>query len=79
MVRDASYEEVRLLQAGTRKITAHEMLQINEALRIEAAEVEKLMSILSMMTDTGIRQEIEACIEAGRRHIDHLTALTQLS
>jgi len=54
------------------KVTAHEMLAINELLRNEAVGVKKMQAILPMVADEDLRAEITNCIQTDTAHIKAL-------
>lgn len=56
------------------KPTTHELLIINELLRMESAEVQKLQAMLPMVADADLRSEITSCVQTGS---DHVKALLQ--
>ncbi|HYF81090.1 MAG TPA: hypothetical protein VD973_28590 [Symbiobacteriaceae bacterium] len=59
------------------KVTTHEMLEINELLRMESTEVQKMQALLPMVADADLRQEIEACISTATHHTQALVKFCQ--
>ena len=49
--------------------TVHEMIQINEMLRMESTDVQKLQAVMPMVSDPDLRQEIGSCIENGSSRV----------
>lgn len=54
------------------KVTTHEMLEINELLRMESTEVQKMQAMLPMVADGDLRGEIQSCIQAATQHTQAL-------
>ncbi|MDF2629603.1 MAG: hypothetical protein K0R39_3434 [Symbiobacteriaceae bacterium] len=59
------------------KVTAHEMLEINELLRMESTEVLKMQAMLPMIADADLRQEMESCITTATHHTQALVKFCQ--
>lgn len=55
-------------------VTTHEMLQINELLRMESTEVQKMQAMLPMISDADLRSEVESCIQTATNHTKALLA-----
>lgn len=54
------------------KATVHEMLQFNELIRIQAAEVLKMQAMAPMVSDPDLTAEIQACINTDSGHVKAL-------
>lgn len=59
------------------QLTVHETLQLNELVRMESGDVQKLQAILPMVSDAELRQEISSCIQAGSSHVKALVDLSK--
>lgn len=55
--------------------TVHEILQMNELLRLESGEVQKMQALLPMVSDPELRSEISACIQTGSAQVKALVDL----
>lgn len=51
------------------KPTAREMLELNELLRMETVEVQKMQAMLPMIGDEDLRREMNNCIQTDTAHI----------
>lgn len=48
--------------------TAHEMLHINELIRLEASDTQKIQSMLPMIGNPELRQLFQECVQTGQAH-----------
>jgi hypothetical protein len=51
------------------KPTVHEMLQLNELIRVESMEVQKVNAMLPLIGDADLRSELETCAQEGTTHL----------
>lgn len=58
--------------AAPQRVTVHETLQLNELIRIEAAEVQRVQAMLPMIADPELKQQLNACLQTGRAHLKAL-------
>lgn len=49
--------------------TVHEKLVLNEVIRTEAADVQKVQAMLPMIGDPELRQLLEGCVTSGKAHV----------
>jgi hypothetical protein len=59
------------------KPTEHELLQLQELLRVETMEIQKTQAILPMIGDADLRQELSACLQTGTAHVKALVNYCQ--
>jgi hypothetical protein len=52
----------------------HELLHVNELLRIHSCDVEHTVNTLSTVQDPQLRQLLQTCAQTGRQHIQDLMA-----
>ena len=52
----------------TQGLTTHEMLILNELIRLESGDVQKTKSMLAMVSDPDLRQQLTACLQTGQAH-----------
>ena len=57
--------------------TVHEKLVLNEVLRTEAADVQKIQAMLPMIGDQELRQLLEGCVATGQAHVRTLMDFCQ--
>lgn len=58
--------------ATQQQISVHETLQLNELIRIESMETQKVQAMLPMIGDPDLRQQLNACVQTGQAHVKAL-------
>jgi len=58
--------------ASQQQLSAHEMLQLNELIRMESMDVQKVQAMLPMIADPELRQQLNTCVQTGRAHVKAL-------
>ena len=58
--------------APQQKVSVHEMLQLNELIRLESGDVQKTKAMLPMISDPDLRQQLNACLQTGQAHVKAL-------
>ncbi|MBY6275598.1 hypothetical protein [Symbiobacterium thermophilum] len=53
----------------TEPLTAHELLLLNELIRLESGDVQKTKSMLAMVSDADLRQQLTGCLQTGQAHV----------
>ena len=53
----------------SQEMTAHEMLLLNELIRLESGDVQKTKSMLAMVSDPDLREQLTACLQTGQAHV----------
>jgi len=59
--------------AQEQQVTAHEKLLLNELIRLESGDVQKTKSMLTMIADADLRQQLKACLQTAQAHVQALT------
>ena len=54
------------------KPTTHELMKLNELIRTEAVELQKLAPVLPMIGDAELREHLEGCLNTGKAHLKAL-------
>ncbi len=63
----------------TAKMTAHEMLSLNELIRMESMEVQKVQAMMPMISDPELRGEFSSCTQTAKNHLKALVGVAQPS
>lgn len=61
------------------KATTHELLSLNELIRVQSTEVQKLQAMLPMIAEADLRSEIQSCIQSGTSHVKQLVDFVKTS
>lgn len=55
------------------QVTAHEKLLLNELIRLESGDVQKTKSMLTMIGDPDLREQLKACLQTAQAHVRAMT------
>jgi len=64
--------------APQQRIGAHEILQLNELIRMEAMSVQQMQAMLPMISDPELKQLLSTCVQTGKTHANALVDFCKL-
>lgn len=64
--------------ATQQRIGAHELLQLQELIRMESMGVQQVQAMLPMISDPEFKQLMTTCVETGKAHVNALVDFCKL-
>lgn len=59
------------------KPTTMETLQLNELIRVEAMELQKVQAMMPLIADADLKQELSGCVQTAQTHLKALVEFTK--